>query len=263
MHVERQFRVARERDEVVERLCDDKTLVELFPGETEIVDSEGDRRTVRTRYDLLGRDAVVTFHFTYLLDGNVRFEKVCDGRVWRELIGHVTVEEERGGAQVRIEMRGSTKALVPERAIKAPLEEHIDTMETLRQTIQLRTFAQRDPLVEYKQEAYAMFTDLMGRINGEICNGLFRSATSLKAFEQFLSSLPRHEVHKILGQFGGDAASEGGGATTATAGGGNGEQMDADSIIKAATYHRDQPKVGRNDPCPCGSGKKFKKCCLH
>jgi carbon monoxide dehydrogenase subunit G len=135
MHVERQFRVERDRDDVVERLCDDKTLVELFPGETEIIDSEGGRRTLRTRYELLGRDVEVTFHFTYLLDGNVRFEKVCDGRVWRELIGRVTVDEARTGAQVRIEMQGRTKALVPERAIKQPLEDHIGTMADALHTL--------------------------------------------------------------------------------------------------------------------------------
>ena len=70
----------------------------------------------------------VTFHFDTLLDGNLRFEKVCDGRVWDELRGEVVVEEEGDGARIEISMRGRTKTLVPEFAIKGPMEEQIDEM---------------------------------------------------------------------------------------------------------------------------------------
>jgi len=139
MQVEREFRVDRDRDEVVGLLCDDALLLELFPGETEIVASEGDRRTTRTHYRLLGREGEATFHFTYLLDGGVRFEKVCDGRIWRELSGELSVEEEGGGSRVVIEMEGRTKTLVPERAIQAPLAEQIDSMtEALRRHLGAR-----------------------------------------------------------------------------------------------------------------------------
>ena len=84
MHLTRRFEVERPRDEVVERLCRDETLLALLArGDTRIVESDGDRRTTRSEY--LGRQ--LTFHFTFLLDGDVRFEKVCDGNVWRELRG--------------------------------------------------------------------------------------------------------------------------------------------------------------------------------
>lgn len=129
MRLQKSFEVQRPRDEVVDRLCRDDTLLGLFPdGETEIVASDGDRRTTRTKYRALGREGVATFHFTFLLDGGVRFEKVCDGRVWRELKGDVSIDERGDGSKVQLELVGRTKSLVPEFTIKGPMEEQIAQM---------------------------------------------------------------------------------------------------------------------------------------
>lgn len=128
MQVEKTFRVATPRDEVVERLCDDTTLLSLLPGNTEIIESDGDRRTTRTTYAALGSEGTATFNFTYLMDGNVRFEKVCDGKIWKRLTGSVNVDEDGSGAKVFIEMEGTTKAFVPELAIKIPLDEQMKSM---------------------------------------------------------------------------------------------------------------------------------------
>jgi preprotein translocase subunit SecA len=62
----------------------------------------------------------------------------------------------------------------------------------------LRAHGQKDPLIEYKQEAYGMFEELMGNIKREILSNLFRSATSLSAFEQFLTALPQNQVKEVL-----------------------------------------------------------------
>ena len=128
MRVEKSFEVGRGRDDVVKLLCCDDTLLQLLPGESEIVEREGDNRTVRTHYRALGRDGVATFDFTFLLDGNIRFEKVCDGRIWRELSGEVRVEERQGGSQLCIQLSGRTKGFVPEFTIKQPMEEQIEQM---------------------------------------------------------------------------------------------------------------------------------------
>lgn len=129
MKTRREFTVSRSRDEVVEALACDDAVLDLLPGgTTELVDKQGDRRTTCTHYTALGRDGTATFHFDTLLDGNLRFEKVCDGRVWQELRGEVVVEEEGDGARIEIEMHGRTKTLVPEFAIKGPMEEQIDEM---------------------------------------------------------------------------------------------------------------------------------------
>jgi carbon monoxide dehydrogenase subunit G len=130
MNLTERFEVARPRDEVVELLCCDEALLELMSqGETEIVDRDGDRRTTETRYTALGREGIATFRFTFLMDGNIRFEKVCDGNVWKKLEGTVSVEEiDAGSCEIEIELSGKTRALVPEFTIKGPMEEQIRDM---------------------------------------------------------------------------------------------------------------------------------------
>jgi len=130
MHLTRSFEVMRTRDDVVELLCSDETLLGLVPdGHTEIIESEGDHRTTVTRYRILGAPGVATFHFTFLLDGDVCFEKVCNGNVWKRLEGRVSVEE-RGHSRcdVQIEVSGWTKSFVPELTIRAPMEYQIHEM---------------------------------------------------------------------------------------------------------------------------------------
>jgi hypothetical protein len=129
MRLEKQFDVRCDRDTAVDLLAQDATLVELFPdSETEVVASTADRKTTRTRYRALGREGTATFHFDYLLDGNVRFEKVCDGKVWKELRGEVMFEERGQKTRVRIAMEGRTKGFVPEFTIKGPMQEQLDAM---------------------------------------------------------------------------------------------------------------------------------------
>jgi len=130
MHLTKSFQVMRTRDDVVELLCSDETLLGLVPhGHTQIIERDGDRRTTETHYQLLGLEGVAVFHFTFLLDGSVRFEKVCGGNVWERLGGRVSVEE-RGDSRcdVEIEIRGGTKSFVPEFTIKAPMEYQIHEM---------------------------------------------------------------------------------------------------------------------------------------
>ncbi len=129
MRVEKKVEVARPREEVLEELWRDETLTGLFPdAETEIVERAADRKTTRTRYRALGRDGVATFHFDRLPDGNLAFEKVCDGKVWRELYGEVTVEERGGRTRIHLTMEGRTRPLVPELAIRGPLKEQLEEM---------------------------------------------------------------------------------------------------------------------------------------
>jgi hypothetical protein len=128
MHLSRSFPVRRSRDEVVETLGREDVLVSLLPGETVVVERSPDRLTTRTRYTALGREGEATFHWQFRMDGSVAFEKVCDGRVWRELRGMVEVEEQGAGAVVSIEMTGRTKGFVPEFTIKGPMEDQMADM---------------------------------------------------------------------------------------------------------------------------------------
>jgi hypothetical protein len=130
MRLVKEFEVRRPRAEALGIVNEDATLVGLFPeSETRIVEKRGDRKTARSRYRALGREGEATFHFTFRPDGDVTFEKVCDGRVWRRLDGRLRFEERGAGAtRVRIEMEGRTKALVPEFAIRGPMHDQIEQM---------------------------------------------------------------------------------------------------------------------------------------
>ena len=132
-------------------------------------------------------------------------------------------------------------------AIDRLWQEHLNAMDHLRSSIGLRAYAQKDPLIEYKQEAYRMFDELMASIDQEIMMNMFRSATSLAAFEQMFANLPRQ-------MFSAENA-------LPEADPGNAEVQAKESPEIQITFKRDREKIGRNDPCPCGSGKKFKKCC--
>ena len=139
MRLMKEFEVQRARADAVAAVTTDAALVGLFPGtETEIVATRGARRTARSRYRALGREGEATFHFTFQPDGGVTFEKVCDGRVWRQLDGSLSFEAcGKGATLVRIEMEGKTKALVPEFTIKGPMQDQIEQMaDALRRCIE-------------------------------------------------------------------------------------------------------------------------------
>ena len=82
-------------------------------------------------------------------------------------------------------------------------QEHLYEMDSLRYSIGLRGYGQRDPLIEYKAEAFRLFEDLMVNIKTEICHNIFRSASSLMAFENFLRNVPQRTTHQSTSAFGG------------------------------------------------------------
>ncbi|MBI3416002.1 MAG: preprotein translocase subunit SecA [Verrucomicrobia bacterium] len=139
-------------------------------------------------------------------------------------------------------------------AIDKLWQEHLYNMDSLRNSIGLRAYGQRDPLIEYKAEAFTIFNELMVSIKTEICHNIFRSASSLMAFENFLRQLPQQTIHTETSAFAGSQAP----ATESKAADMVNEATEALSKPKPV---RTGPKVGRNDPCPCGSGKKYKQCC--
>ena len=129
MRMEKEFDVDRSRGEAAQLLADDGVLCDLFPGgTTEIVARKGQRKTIASHYTALGREGVATFHFDYEAGGDVRFEKICDGHIWRELRGAVTLTERKQKTRVRIELEGRTKALVPEFTIRGPMQDQLDQM---------------------------------------------------------------------------------------------------------------------------------------
>jgi preprotein translocase subunit SecA len=159
------------------------------------------------------------------------------------------------------ESLGSLERYVVINAIDHHWQEHLTEMEELRRSIGLRSYGQKDPLVEYKGEAYKYFEELMNNVRLQICTGLFRSASNLESFEHMLALLSR-TAHAVGPNDAPTAPSAAPQVTTTVTSSGPATSAppEQEIVLPKITIRRDTPKVGRNGPCPCGSGKKFKNC---
>ena len=146
-------------------------------------------------------------------------------------------------------------------------KDHLYSLDHLKEGIGLRGYGQRDPLVEYKKESFELFQDMKGRIEEEMVRYVMwlrpvlneeavtaprpapRRATPITMNKPAAESIPA---------FAGARASSSASARHAQDEGPRPARTGGDDVIK--TVRREEPKVGRNDPCPCGSGKKYKKC---
>ncbi|MBO5721988.1 MAG: SEC-C domain-containing protein, partial [Lentisphaeria bacterium] len=148
-------------------------------------------------------------------------------------------------------------------AIDQLWQEHLYAMDQLRSSIYLRTYAQKDPLVEYKNEAFTIFEIMMRAVRKRIAENMFRvTIASLSDLEQMFADMPQQlsggelpeELLAVL-----QARMQAKQAEEAITVNGNLEQNVPEIHLQPAV--RTSPKIGANDPCPCGSGKKYKKCC--
>ncbi len=118
--------------------------------------------------------------------------------------------------------------------------DHLDAIDHLRRGIGLQGYAQHDPLVEYKREAYRMFNDLNTQISKQVAHAIFKIPTAQRTALRYFQ--PRTNGQPLI--FSGAAKT-------------------SDENTSSSSVQTNDPKfkdIGRNDPCPCGSGKKFKKC---
>jgi preprotein translocase subunit SecA len=152
-------------------------------------------------------------------------------------------------------------------------QDYLRAMDDLRHGVNLRAYGQRDPLIEYKKEAFGMFESLMSSIKTKVVSSEFRSATASRMQAMF----SRLEQRRMMTNE--DSISVDGDR------GFGGEAVDVEEVPSSAkpsptvadvfasmmsqaaaapvrqTAVRSDAAAGRNDPCPCGSGKKYKKCC--
>ena len=133
-------------------------------------------------------------------------------------------------------------------------KEHLSTMDHLRQGIHLRAYAQKNPKQEYKRESFELFQQLLVNLKYEVVKFLSHVEIQRQDAAEAIEQQRRQEAagEKLAFQHAQTSAMEGGAAEPQA------EPADAPT---PQTYGRDQPKVGRNEPCHCGSGKKFKQCC--
>jgi preprotein translocase subunit SecA len=135
------------------------------------------------------------------------------------------------------------------KALDDKWRDHLYEMDQLRTGISLRAYGQRNPLIEYKKEAYRMFTELVDQIDMDAVRLVFwaQPAEQKSTVDRRQQAAERQkEEHASITGLGLKGSSQ---------------KEAAEQAGKKQPYRRREKKVGRNDPCPCGSGKKYKKCC--
>lgn len=152
------------------------------------------------------------------------------------------------------EMRRIERLLMLQ-VIDSKWRDHLYELDALKEGIGLRSYAQKDPLVEYKHESYRMFEELIGSTAQEAVTYLFRlrfrvpeeeGRAPVRAYKPTLQAPVPEPVAAPTGPPGAEAP---------------GPQPAERRVVTGTTYKREARKVGRNEPCPCGSGKKYKHCC--
>ncbi len=170
----------------------------------------------------------------WLQEDNKLFEEKLRERIHGEIVGAYQAKEEMVGPDV---LRQFEKAVMLQN-LDSHWKEHLAAMDHLRQGIHLRGYAQKNPKQEYKRESFELFSDMLENLKSEVITILskvrVRAESDVEAVEEQrrqADDVPKHYAHES-----------------------------ADESQDEGVGMRQGPKVGRNDPCPCGSGKKFKQC---
>ena len=142
--------------------------------------------------------------------------------------------------------------------------DHLTNMEHLRDGIGLRGYGQRDPKQEYKKEGYDVFMTMMAATSSNVCTKLFK--VQVRKRETDIERIEREDAEKHAAQqramqmrHGSETSASGDEEAPAPAARAAAPRPQPQRV-SAPPARREGPKIGRNDPCPCGSGQKFKKC---
>lgn len=133
--------------------------------------------------------------------------------------------------------------------------DHLEQIDHLRSSIGLQGYGQKDPLVEYKKEAFGYFRNLLSNINNTVVNAIFKMQLASADSNQSQVSSTLNQANITYSGAEEPTQFQSGGEQSAEAGGGEKKEQAQEPVVNQSD------KVGRNDPCPCGSGKKYKKCC--
>ena len=227
------------------------SVIEMIEEQAEgIIDLYADEKAHPEDWDLKGLQDVVyqQFSFRWAVPseeevGTTRFRDGLNRERLKELLlqrakdVYQKKEEEFGEATLRY-----LEKVIMLQSVDYHWKDHLLAIDQLKEGIGLRGYGQKDPRIEYQKEAYQMFLEMLERIKKDTVEKLF--AIQIAKEEEVKEMKVERKQTFILSR--GEAAQ------------GGGETEDG----KGVTVRREGKKVGRNDPCPCGSGKKYKKCCL-
>jgi len=210
-------------------------------------------QSLEEQWDIAGLEAKLRTEFAQEMpiqqwldeDDNLHEETLRE-----KILAEVTAAYENKETVVGAEVMRSVEKQVMLQTLDTLWKEHLSTMDHLRQGIGLRSYAAKNPKQEYKREAFALFEGFLSNLKHDVARILshlqIREESDVEAMER-----QRQESAEQDMQYKHDDASAIAGSTDAEAPAGEG----------SAPFVRDGAKVGRNDPCPCGSGKKYKQCC--
>jgi len=228
------------------------SVIEMIEEQAEgIVDLYADEKAHPEDWNLKGLQDVVyqQFSFRWAVPsgeevGTTRFRDGLNRERLKELLlqrakdVYQKKEEEFGEATLRY-----LEKVIMLQSVDYHWKDHLLAVDQLKEGIGLRGYGQKDPRIEYQKEAYQMFLEMLERIKKDTVEKLF--AIQIAKEEEVKEMKVERKQTFILSR--GEAAQ-----------GAGGETEDG----KGVTVRREGKKVGRNDPCPCGSGKKYKRCCL-
>jgi len=193
------------------------------------------------------------------------FDKMKKEEVIQKIIEAADTFYRRKEQMLGSDFMGKLERFAVLQTIDEKWRDHLREMDDLKEGIHLRSYAQKDPLLEYKHEAYELFIKLIKEINKESVGIAFKFFPKLAERESpkarakaaaetdAIPSIKHRQSAQNLSYSKPDAVPETSSAPKA-------KQMESGQITTVKTIRRSQPKVGRNDPCPCGSGKKYKHC---
>jgi preprotein translocase subunit SecA len=227
----------------------------------QVIDGYMPPDTLYDEWDIEGAAGELETIFLFKFDTSDLSEK--DRKEEQAIISHFRAE-----ARKAFELR---KSMIPEeimlqlekmimlQSIDEKWMDNLRELDNLREGIHFRSYAQKDPLVEYKQEAFQMFSDMVDDIDKTVLWGLFHARVDSP--EKTGRKQARREVamHRTVDAYADAHTPQETKPVQAAAPGG--VIGPAGPGRNAKPLQREEPKVGRNDPCPCGSGKKYKKCC--
>ena len=222
-----------------------ESVLEMMEEQAEgIVDLHADEKDHPEDWDLKGIEDAIYQQFSFRWKTPSVEEDGLNRNRLKELVlqGAKDIyqkkEEEFGEATLRY-----LEKVIMLQSIDHHWKDHLLAVDQLKEGIGLRGYGQKDPRIEYQKEAYQMFLEMLDRIKKDTVEKLF--AIQIAKEQEVKEMKVERKQTFILSR--GEAAQ-----------GGGGETEDG----KGVTVRREGKKVGRNDPCPCGSGKKYKKCCL-
>ncbi|MCA1620785.1 MAG: preprotein translocase subunit SecA [Acidobacteria bacterium] len=189
----------------------------------------------------------IQLHATYAFDAEaegIDFDNSTPSHIGEAVWEKARAAYEAKEAQVGAEALRTYERIIMLNIIDAQWKDHLLAIDHLKQGIGLVGYGQKDPLVEYKKESFDMFQAMLDRIDTATVRTLFNlQVVAEQAPEQLQQRRQRRPTSMTF-------TGPNQGATAA-----------GEEAARTKTVTRDQPKVGRNEPCPCGSGKKYKKCC--